>query len=439
MRTFIVVASLCFTTGLRAQVACGTVRWTQPVAAVESAKLQARLSAPRIAVGAREGFVIANEQPLSDVDTPTTFALAMWHFTLAAKDIAKPKFVRSAPPPGNRYHWPEPVVTADGTLHLTWGDDPVVEAGANPHTTLLSTWRGNFTGLWHASYQHGKWSKPERVARADEIIWNSTSHAIPVATSDGGFVTAAPAIARSSNSSTGEILVARWHSGKWSISRVSIHQTMAPAYVTIASQAKTLILGYITSTEGDAADENSVFVTRSTNDGMAWSSPILVRRSGAMPAYMPQLLALRDGSIGFVWNEGEHGQLDASILSYTRSTDHGLTWSAPIELIAPKQGDVRPTSDGCSRVLAVFERGTLPQMVMQTSYMDGGKWSAPATFAPDRTSVSPSIASDTNGCAYAVWNSIARDSLRASGEGVTSPHITYASTCQSKSHLPNSP
>jgi|SRR6185437_2984495 hypothetical protein len=433
MRTIAVIASLALSTVLRAQAACSSLQWAPPLVINESANIKERASTPRIAVGTRDGFIIANEQQLNDAGPPTTFSLAMWRFASHGPSVASPKFVQGTSPNGNSFHWPEPIVTADGALHVVWGDDPVVEPGIDAHQLQLNVWRGNFTGLWHISYQHGKWSKPEKIAQADELVWNSTSHAIPVTTADGGFVVAAPAVARSSNAYSGRLLVARWRHEQWAVSMVPIHQVMPPAYVTIASQSKTLILGYIAPAAGGAADENSVFVVRSFDNGVTWGDPILVRRSGANPAYMLQLLALKDGSLGLVWNQAENHSIDASILSYVRSTDDGLTWSKPIQLAEPQQGDMRATIDRCGRIIATFERGTLPHMVMQTAYVDGSRWSPAMTLSPNRTSVSPAITEDATGCVHAVWNSIDPDSLRASSVGLTSPRITYSFACPSPS------
>lgn len=426
MRLVVIATTLCFATVLRAQAPCAPLRWSQPLAINGTAQGNYRAETPKVSVGSRGGFIIANQASLDTVSPPETFPLVAWRFFPRGNSSAPVRFTQTDSPAGNSFHSPEPIVTADGTLHVVWGDEPVAKPGANAHSILLNVWRGNFTGLWHMSYQHGKWSKPERVAKIDELVWNATSHAIPVATADGGFAVAAPALVRSPPGNMGEILIARWHNKRWTVSEVSIHVTLQPGYVTIASQGDTLVVGYMAPALGSASDVNSVFVIRSLDNGKTWGSPILVRRSGSTPAYIPQLLSLHDGSFGLVWNSGPNDRLDASTLSFTRSTDGGLTWSTPSDLAAAEQGDLRAAVDGCGRVVAVFERGTLPKMVVQTAQLDGARWSAITTPMPNRTEVSPSIASDRVGCVHVVWNSVDPDSVR-----VSRLRIDYETECPS--------
>ena len=143
------------------------------------------------------------------------------------------------------------------------------------------------------------------------------------------------------------------------------------------------------------AGRNGIYVRRSPDGGATWErepSPVRVWYNGNEPGMqyedMPRIFADNSpksphlGSLYIGWIEW---QIDKSIMLFSRSSDHGKTWSPPIRISTqagmPRDdnGDVvgfHGVVDADGTIYAVWNWGL--NIVMATS-RDGGK-----TFAPSR-------------------------------------------------------
>jgi hypothetical protein len=107
----------------------------------------------------------------------------------------------------------------------------------------------------------------------------------------------------------------------------------------------TLVNLFIQLEGGEATPLSSrLRVVRSPDRGVTWSAPIEVFSQGSLGsrdpatgrpirdgAIVPQMAAGADGTLHVVWQDARFtGQRDA--IAYTRSTDGGFTWSAPVRV-----------------------------------------------------------------------------------------------------------
>lgn len=181
------------------------------------------------------------------------------------------------------------------------------------------------------------------------------------------------------------------------------------------------------------AGPNGIFIRRSLDGGKTWEPndiPVIVHHVGSEPIThsedMPRIVAdnaphsPHRGSLYVGWISW---QLDRSVMLFSRSTDDGLTWSAPIR-ISTTPGLPRDDNGGLVGFVGVVGAdGTIyatwngESTIEFTSSHDGGR-----TFAPSHTIVHvgaayfgnlpgvarvmgfPQIAVDPHGALYVAWS-----------------------------------
>ena len=148
----------------------------------------------------------------------------------------------------------------------------------------------------------------------------------------------------------GPLMLARTTNGgvTWEPARVIFDpgaesQTIGALVVVLPSGALATSFTRIDSVGGN--NVLSLWVLRSADKGVTWSAPVKVADMQPVGAVIPETqLAIRDGSVlaqmaagpagelYAVWQDGRFsgGRIDAIALS--KSTDGGLTWSAPVRL-----------------------------------------------------------------------------------------------------------
>ena len=117
-----------------------------------------------------------------------------------------------------------------------------------------------------------------------------------------------------------------------------------PAGQTIGHSLSVLPDGTLVDIFMQLQDQNSVNVIRSTDRGVTWSAPILVAASGALGAkdpetgtnirdstILPEMAVAPDGTLYAVWQDARFTQ-QRDAIALSRSTDGGLTWSAPVRV-----------------------------------------------------------------------------------------------------------
>lgn len=147
------------------------------------------------------------------------------------------------------------------------------------------------------------------------------------------------------------------------------------------------------------------WITRSVDDALTWEAP--VRIDGSMiSSYRVSIEVGANGTWIAAWETDMSGDSD---LYFVRSTDGGLSWSAPTSFTAddgstgPDEWHVRLATDGAGTWVAVWDRNSSPYSSRSTD--DGQTWSTQALLGTGATSsgARPDVAYDGNGSFVAVF------------------------------------
>ncbi len=115
-------------------------------------------------------------------------------------------------------------------------------------------------------------------------------------------------------------------------------------------------------TSANAPDRNSLFLSRSTDDGETWGTPQLIERSGFdQPAQSPQIVQGADPQeLYLTWSKSTDGDLAPDAVFMIYSDDRGDTWRSPREVSFDESGTPSPpdvTVDDAGAVNIAFQVG----------------------------------------------------------------------------------
>jgi hypothetical protein len=258
-------------------------------ALVDSATVRARLSDGQPVVLERRAFVEqgAGYLLLGDrafIDTGTRFRQARVNDADAIGVLLDQSGLATLvpPPPGARHFVSPKVLRADASGADVLWLDPDSVVGDTPRPARIMT----------ARYERGAWSTATAVANVSRLLISRNEPAQP--TSIAGGVALAVSQLSPDSGTLSELLVEQ--NGIWS--GHAIASGYRPLYPSLATLGNSWIL---TFTGIDPTHSIGLFVVRSNDAGVTWSSPYLV---AAGRAYEERLLALGQG-LALVW-VGEH-------------------------------------------------------------------------------------------------------------------------------------
>jgi len=177
---------------------------------------------------------------------------------------------------------------------------------------------------------------------------------------------------------------------------------------------------------GTIGTDKDVLFSRSVDDGTTWTAPLPLNTNGVSDSgydARPQLTADTQGNWVALWYSDDDlgGAIgtDADVL-FSRSTDNGATWTAPLALntnaASDSADDLQPqlTTDGQGNWLAVWGSGeafvTDFDILFSHSTDSGAIWSDPAALNTNAAIDSgydtyPQLTTDGQGNWVAVWRS----------------------------------
>jgi uncharacterized delta-60 repeat protein len=196
-------------------------------------------------------------------------------------------------------------------------------------------------------------------------------------------------------------------------------------------EGNSVAVWYSTDTVGGTlGTDTDIFVSRSADAGDTWSDPVPLNANAATDSgddTMPKVAADGAGNWVAVWHSDDSlgGTIgtDHDILM-SRSTDDGVSWTAPMALnanaAADSGADDNPelTSDGAGNWVAVWSSddtlggtaGSDRDILVSRSTNNGANWTSPSALNSNAASDShydefPQISTDSTGNWVAVWNS----------------------------------
>ena len=154
--------------------------------------------------------------------------------------------------------------------------------------------------------------------------------------------------------------------------------------------------------EDDAANNSNILFSRSTDGGATFSTPQNISRSASFP-YNPRLAVQSDGTINVIWLDTPSIAYD---VYYARSTDGGVTFSAPLNLSHDGADNALPqiAVDASGNINVAWENDNVTFGVFYTHSADGGAtFSAPVNLATNtRGSFAPELVVAGNNV-YVAW------------------------------------
>ena len=167
----------------------------------------------------------------------------------------------------------------------------------------------------------------------------------------------------------------------------------------------------------------NIFYTESTDRGHTWSKPSDVSKSDGVSSH-PDIAVEPSGAIDVVWRNGGHGKRISDVY-FTRSTDSGKTWIAPVDVSKTPGVSTEPVlavgSDSSIHVAWIDTTSgpTHPDVYYVTSTDAGKTWSKYEDISnTPGLSSKPTISAEGQNSVHLAWLDTT--------SGVAHPDIFYA-------------
>jgi hypothetical protein len=272
--------------------------------------------------------------------------------------VAFPPRLRSVP------WYPRAAVDSGGVAHVVWAssDSAVDEV---PPTA---------PSIWYARFDGKRWSPLVRVATGHKYYWSSANVSELVR---GGrtlhFVV----------STTGTGLT-YFHAsdGQWTEQHVGISSLYYgyPQLAVLPGGRLVLVVQGVSNRGRDGWAESGVFVSRSDDEGLTWTTPALISTADAEPAYDFQLLSARDRLYALWFQQTDSSGSPALTPNISNSpgrvyiaesVDGGATWRqlAPSALLLNADGLQSMVGDDGSLIVTLADR--VEEEILLTTWRNG--------------------------------------------------------------------
>jgi len=273
------------------------------------------------------------------------------------------------------------VAAMDSALVLVWGEP------SDTSRRRLAFVPSRLSTVWTATFSPGVgWGAPQKLLAAPEIGLSSGNLVMSVKT---GRVQMAVPVFPDGDGQPRIIYLSRDAKG-WKHAPVPGTDGAVSSALT-ETRNGTLVLAFVASDPSLTHDENSLFITSSSNGGVSWSAPQVVTHGGVRD---PVVLVGPDDRLHVLWRQLALREDGADVIrhvaSLTLSQNH--VWSDPSDLHA-RAGFFRFTSviDGCCTVHVVYEdwHGGGEAGDVDYAAFRNGSWSEPAHVLPGWLSIDP--------------------------------------------------
>src|SRR5579863_3167671 len=155
--------------------------------------------------------------------------------------------------------------------------------------------------------------------------------------------------------------------------------------------------------EDDTATNSNILFSRSTDGGATFSAPINLSNASGY-SFNPRIAMGSAGNVNVVWEDQTQSSTN---IMFSHSTNAGVTFSTPINLSndSADSGSPQIAVDTAGDIYAVWEHDSLNLGVFFSRSTDGGAtFSTPAVLSVSALgSFSPQIALGPNGSISVVW------------------------------------
>jgi hypothetical protein len=272
------------------------------------------------------------------------------------------------------------VAASESTLVLVWGEP------ADPTPRKLAFVPNRLRTLWSATYTQGAgWSAPEKLLTAPDISWSAGTL---LSGKTGRAQLAVPVLPEGAGQPV-VVYVAR-DAESWR--QVRVPGTEGALFSTLAeARDGTIVLAFVATDASRSLDENSLFITTSSNAGASWSTPRLITRGGVRD---PIILFGPDDRLHMLWRQILMREDGDDVIRHvaTKTLSRDLVLSDSADLRA-RPGFFRFTSviDRCGTIHVAYEDWHGGGDVGDVDYASfrHGVWSDPVHILPGWLSVDP--------------------------------------------------
>jgi BNR repeat-containing family member len=171
----------------------------------------------------------------------------------------------------------------------------------------------------------------------------------------------------------------------------------------------------------------NIFYTKSTDQGQTWSAPLDVSQSKGISSH-PDIALEPGGAIDMVWRNGGYDKKISDVY-FSRSTDSGKTWAEPVDVSSTPGVSTEPVlsvgSDSSIHIVWIDTTSgeSHPDVYYASSHDTGKTWSKAEDISnTPGVSSEPTIAVEGPDAVHVAWLDTT--------PGVTHPDIYYAKKSQ---------